>query len=116
MSAPVETLESQLVRDLEQLSDRFGDAEFCSELYRALTNRTLSRQGRPAGHLVLSWNRAAEFVNELRARRHHEPLALAASGGEGVMSEVMLDELTACGWRTRSLNTGRHDDRHSAQP
>jgi hypothetical protein len=93
------TLESQLVRDLEGLSGRLGDAEFCAELYRALTNRTLSKSD---GYLVLSWNRAEDFVNDLRAREDHEALPLAASGGEGVMSEAVLDELTARGWQTRA--------------
>ena len=106
MGAPIETLETQLVRDLEGLSSRFGDDKFCTELYRALTNRTLSKEGSPPGYLVLSWNRAAEFVNELRAQERHEPLALAASGGEGVVSELVLDELERHGWRTRPLNTG----------
>lgn len=103
MSAPIETLESQLVRDLDGLSSRFGDDEFCSELYRALTNRALSKEDGPGGHLVLSWNRAADFVNELRAREQHEALPLASSGGEGVISETVLDELTAHGWETRPL-------------
>ena len=116
MSAPIETLESQLVRDLDGLSSHFGDDQFCAELYRALTNRTLSKEDGPGGHLVLSWNRAAEFVNDLRARERQDPLPLAQSGGEGVISETVLDELTARGWQTRPLNTGRHDDRHSAQP
>jgi hypothetical protein len=116
MSAPIETLESQLVRDLDGLSHRFGDEKFCTELYRALTNRTLSKDGRPDGHLVLSWNRAAEFVNELRARERREPLPLAKSGGEGVVSETVLDELAARGWQTRPLNTARHDHRHSGRP
>jgi hypothetical protein len=116
MGVPVETLESQLLRDLDALSDRFGDEKFCSDLYRALTNRTLSKEDRPGGHLVLSWNRAAEFVNELRARERHEPLPLANSGGEGVVSETVLDELTARGWQTRPLNTSRHDERHAGQP
>ena len=116
MSAPIETLEGQLLRDLEALSDRFADDQFCAELYRSLTNRTLSKEDAPGGHLVLSWNRAAEFVNELRARVQQEPLPLAQSGGEGVVSETVLDELTARGWETRPLNTGRHDDHHAGQP
>jgi hypothetical protein len=113
MSAPIETLESQLVHDLDEASDRFGDERFCTELYRSLTNRTLSKGGGPEGHLVLSWNRAEEFVNELRARAGHEPLPLAQSGGEGVVSERVLDELSAHGWQTRPLNTARHDERQS---
>jgi hypothetical protein len=105
MSAAIESLESQLVSDLEGLSARFGDEEFCAELYRALTNRTLSKDDGPGGHLVLSWNRAADFVNELRAREHYEPLPLVGSGGEGVVSEIVLRELTASGWQTRSLRS-----------
>ena len=46
-----ETLESQLVRDLEELSGRFADERFCAEVYRALTNRTLSKEDR-AAHLA----------------------------------------------------------------
>ena len=116
MGAPTETLESQLLRDLHELSERFSDDRFCTELYRGLTNRMLSKDSEPDGHLVLSWNRAAEFVNELRARERHEPLPLAQSGGEGVISETVLDELTARGWETRPLNTVRRDERHSARP
>ena len=101
MSVPLQTLEAQLGYDLEDLSGQAADARFCAELYGALTNRTLSRDGRPHTRLVLSWERAAEVVNELRARGNHAPLALAGSGGEGVISEVMLDELTAHGWHTR---------------
>src|SRR5215208_6587647 len=101
MSVRIETLETQLGYDLEDLSVQVGDERFCTELYRALTNRTLTKDNRPYTHLVLSWDRAAEFVNELRAREHHEPLPLAGSGGEGVVSEVVLDELNAHGWRTR---------------
>jgi hypothetical protein len=103
MGAPNVTLEGQLVDDLEGLSGRFGDYRFCAEVYRALTNHSLSKDDQPHAYLVLSWNRAADCVNELRAREDHEPLPLAGSGGEGVESEVVLDELTAHGWRTRPL-------------
>ena len=103
MGTPAETLEGELVRDLDDLSDRLGDERLCVELYRSLTNRRLSKKGRPDGHLVLSWSRAADVVNELRAREHHEPLPLERSGGEGVVSEAVLDELTAHGWQTRAL-------------
>jgi len=103
MSVRLETLEAQLGYDLEDLSGQVADERFCAELYGALTNRTLSRDGRPHTRLVLSWERAAEFVNELRARGNHGPLALAGSGGEGVVSEVVLDELVAHGWHTHAF-------------
>jgi hypothetical protein len=101
VSVPNETLESQLVHDLVGLTDRLADEEFCAELYRALTNRTLAKEDRPHTFLVLSWNRAADCVNDLRAREDHEPLPLAGSGREGVVSEVVLDELANHGWHTR---------------
>ena len=103
MGAPLETLEGELVRDLDDLSDRLGDERLCVELYRSLTNRRLSKKEGPDGHLVLSWSRAADVVNELRAHEHYEPLPLARSGGEGVASETVLDELAAHGWETRPL-------------
>ena len=81
-----------------------ADERFCRELYRGLTNRSLKKDGEPGGHLVLSWNSAADFVNELRAQAGHGPLPLARSGGEGVISETLLDELTARGWETRPLS------------
>lgn len=101
MSALNETLESQLVHDLEGLTGRFGDDGFCAELYRALTNRTLSKDDQPHTYLVLSWNRAADCVNELRAREDQAPLPLAGSGREGVVSEVVRDELADHGWHAR---------------
>jgi hypothetical protein len=101
VSAVFETLETQPSHDLDDLSARVADDGFCAELYRALTNRTLSRDGRPDTQLVLSFDRAADFVNQLRARSDHEPLPLAGSGGEGVVSEVVFDELTAHGWFAR---------------
>lgn len=109
-----DTLETALLRDLQSQSGRFGDDQFCTELYRGLTNRTLQKDD--DGHLVLSWSRAEAFVNELRARENHDPLPLAQSGGEGVISETVNEVLDQHGWSTRPLNTGRHDERHSAQP
>ena len=101
MAVRFETLEVQLGHDLGDLSARVGDDRFCAELYRGLTNRTLTRNDRPYTHLVLSWTQAAELVNELRARGDHEPLPLAGSGREGVGSEVVLHELADHGWHTR---------------
>lgn len=114
MSAPIETLESELMRDLDQLGDRFVDDSFCGELYRALTNNALRKEGGPEGHMVLSWNRVEELVNELRSRHGQPPLILAQGGGEGDVSDTVGDELNAFGWHWRALNTARHDERHSA--
>ncbi len=39
MAQAAETLERELVRDLETLAERIArDEEFCGDLYRALTN------------------------------------------------------------------------------
>jgi len=106
MGAFAQTLENELVRDLQAYSDRFGDEDFCVELYRSLTDRALCKDSPSRGHLVLSWNRAAEFVNELRERERHDPLPLAQSGGEGIMSERVSDALEENGWTTRPLSSG----------
>lgn len=106
-----ETLETELASDLvdDGLSGRLGDDRLCTELYRFLTNRTLTKDGR---HLVLSWSRAEALVNDLRARENHDPLPLAQSGGEGVVSETVSELLDRHGWSHRPLNTARHDDDH----
>ena len=101
MGTPGETLETQLFRDLQDLFGRFGDDELCRDLYRALTNRALQKDGN--GRLVLSWNRAAAFVNELRASESHDPLPLAESGGEGVLSETLNEVLDRHGWHSQPL-------------
>jgi hypothetical protein len=111
-----ETLERELVRDLHDLAQRFADDEFSSELYRALSNRIWRKQDGPDGHVSLSWSRAEEIVNELRARAGAEPLELAQTGGEGEVSRVVGEELERRGWTSTELNTGRHDPEHAGKP
>ena len=109
-------LERALVRDLDQLGERFLDEEFATELYRALTNRRWRRDGGPEGAIALSWSRAEEIVNELRGRHEREPLELAQTGGEGELSDLVEGELGGLGWRSEPLNTSRHDEAHVGQP
>ena len=112
-----EAIELELVQDLEALGERFPDEEFSTELYRALTNNVWCKDDDgPEGHLSLSWGRAEELVNQLRARFGQQPLTLAQTGGEGEVSDLVADELGRLGWRSRALNTGRRDDAHLAQP
>lgn len=106
-------LEFELFRDLETLDDRLDDEEFSSDLYRALSNRVWTKG---QGRVSLSWKRAEEVVNELRARRLQEPLALAQTGGEGEVSDVVDDELGRLGWRSAPLDTGSHDAEHQVRP
>ena len=117
MAQAAEALERELVRDLEALGDRIGrDEEFCAELYRGLTNTRWRKEGGPDGHLSVSWNRAEELVNDVRVRHGKEPLALAQTGGEGEVSELVLDELGRFGWEPRPLDTGTQDPEHVTQP
>ena len=109
-------LERALVRDLDQLGERFLDERFATELYRALTNRRWRREGGPEGAISLSWSRAEAIVNELRQRHEREPLELAQTGGEGELSDLVEGELAALGWRSEPLNTGRRDEAHVGQP
>ncbi len=116
MSARAETLERQLAEDLASLEDRLRDEEFSSELYRALTNNTWRKEGGPDGHVSLSWGRAEELVNELRARSGQSALELAQTGREGEISDLVRTELERLGWHSCPLNTSRHDRDHLAQP
>jgi hypothetical protein len=117
MAQAAETLERELVRDLETLGERIArDEEFCGDLYRALTNNRWRKDGGPEGHVSLSWGRAEELVNDVRGRRGKEPLALAQTGGEGEISELARAELDRLGWRARPLETGEHDPEHATQP
>jgi hypothetical protein len=111
-----ETLERELVRDLQEMDERFADDEFSSELYRALANNVWRKQGGPDGHISLSWSRAEEIVNELRARVGAEPLTLAQTGGEGEVSRTVAEELGRRGWTSTPLNTGRQDPEHATRP
>lgn len=117
MSERAELLERELVEDLASLEERFADEEFSTELYRALTNNAWHKDDDgPDGHLSLSWGRAEEIVNELRARGGQSSLALAQTGREGEISDLVVEELARLGWRARALNTSRHDSEHLSQP
>ena len=102
MLADTDTLEDALVTDLATLGDRLADDAFAAALYRALTRNAWA--GPLDAHLVLSWARAEELVNDLRARVGAEPLALAQSGGEGTVSGAVARELGRLGWSHRPLN------------
>lgn len=114
--APTDTVERALLADLSGLRERHADEEFMSDLYRALANQTWHHPDHPGGHVALSWRRAEDVVNELRATAGAQTLPLAQTGGEGDVSRAVEDELGRRGWRHRPLNTGRHDDQHSDQP
>ena len=80
----IDPTERALLADLRDLQERFADDEFMGDLYRALANRMWHHQGSTAGdHVALSWRRAEEVVNELRAIADAQPLTLAQTGGEG---------------------------------
>lgn len=111
MPATPEELEQELVRDLEQLAERFADEEFSTELYRALANNVWRRDGGEGG-ISLSWRRAEELVNDLRGRHGQRRLELAQTGGEGEVSELVRDELGRLGWSARPLDTDRHEPQH----
>jgi hypothetical protein len=117
MTQAAETLERELVRDLETLGERIArDEEFCADLYRALSNNRWRKESGPDGHVSVSWSRAEELVNGVRGRQGKEPLALAQSGGEGEISALVRDELGRLGWSAKALDTGEHDRDHVTQP
>src|SRR3954468_5962686 len=112
MASDTEALERTLQSDLDTLGDRLVDEKFCGELYRALANRAWRKSGGPAGHISLSWKRAEELVNALRAARSEPELTLAQTGGEGEVSRTVSDELGGLGWSSVPLNPDRHGAAH----
>src|SRR5215207_7184911 len=109
MATSTETLERQLANDLQSLGDMVADDSFYEELYRSLSRTAWAREG---GHVALSFKRAEELVNEVRAKHGREPLALAQTGGEGEVSDRVRDALATTGWSPMPLKTDRHDDAH----
>ncbi|WP_205698278.1 hypothetical protein [Conexibacter sp. SYSU D00693] len=112
-----EELERTLQADLRRLGDRLVDADFAGQLYRGLAGRTWHRSAHADGtHVALSWKRAEEVVNALRAERGEDPLELAQTGGESFLSQAVAHELASLGWASKELNTSRHDDAHRDSP
>lgn len=108
-------LEQELRHDLAAIEDRFAkDNSFSRDLYRALANNTWRKDGSD-GHVALSWGKAEELVNELRARVAQDPLELEQTGGEGEVADAVRTELESLGWRSRPLDTSRHDAQHVSQ-
>ena len=116
MTSPADDLERQLVHDLDRMAERLVDDKQARELYGALTNHTLVKDGEP-GHLSVSWTRAEEIVNGIRARNGQEALAgLAQSGREGETAPGSREALQSVGWTIRELDTSRHDEAHATDP
>jgi hypothetical protein len=114
MTTSTETLERALVQDLGGLGERLVDDRLVRDLYRALTNHALYKDG---GHVSLSWQRAEEILNTARAGQALPPVeGLAQSGGEGEQTQRAQATLQELGWDARPLDTSRHDDRHDTQP
>jgi hypothetical protein len=110
-----EELEQRLLEDLDQLGDRLIDEKFCRELYRGLTDRRWIPPDAHGGeHVALSFKRAEELINELRARRGRPPMVLAQTGGEGELDPTPAAELGRLGWRSEPLDTSAHDPAHLA--
>ena len=108
-----DTLEHELVHDLQTVAERFDDDSFARDTYRALTNRRWRKPDGPDGHVSFSWGRAEEIVNGFRDERDREPLELAQTGGEGEVAPSVGQELERLGWTSADLDTGVHDADHA---
>jgi hypothetical protein len=108
--ASTEELERDLANDLQTIGDLVHDDSFYPELYRGLAG--VSWQRADEGHISLSWKRAEEVVNLLRAEHGHAPLELAQTGGEGDVSARVADALSGLGWTPHALDTHHRDPGH----
>jgi hypothetical protein len=110
-----EALERQLRDDLRSLGPQLDDDRLVRELYRALTRTRLSRLDRE-GHFSLSFRRAEELLDGLRAERAEPPLELAQTGGEGEVSHWAAGILQELGWHAEPAETTEHDPTHLWSP
>jgi hypothetical protein len=111
----VETLERALLDDLLEVHERFVDAKFCHELYRALTRTKLRKPSVSEGHVTLSFNQAEGLINELRGRRGQDDLTLAQTGGEGEVDSTIRGIRTERGWSIApAASGGGHDPQHDS--
>lgn len=109
---PQDLLLDAMRSDLQQAdAEVHRDEQLMTEVYRALANRRWTRV-EMIGELSLSWKRAADLVDELRAAAGHPPLKLEASGGEGVVDRRVTVILGPLGWRSRPLDTSTNDPSH----
>jgi hypothetical protein len=116
LNRSAEQVELELCRDLETLDERFTDEEFSSDVYRALASTVWHKPGNGEDRVSVSWKRAEEIVNELRARHGRDPLPLAQTGGEGEISSLVAKEIGRLGWEPQPLDTGSADAEHQTRP
>jgi hypothetical protein len=110
MTAPTDTLERQLLADLEGLGERLDDERLTRDLYAVLAGFTLSRS---EGRIALSWKRAEEVINAARERHGLEPVTLAQTGVEGAPADDRAGELLeSLGWQLEPRPTDRNDPAH----
>jgi hypothetical protein len=102
-------LERRFANDLQTLGDLVQDDSWNEDLYKSLAGVNWFHDG---GHVSLSWKRAEDFVNEIRAKHGQPPLALAQTGGEGDVADRVANALSGLGWTPKPLDTSRHDDAH----
>jgi hypothetical protein len=115
MSAPTDSLEQQLVRDLERLGDRLADDRLVTDLYDAIAGHALHPHG-GQGRLTPSWGRAEELLNAARATQGHAALdGLSPTGREGEVSNRARDALREIGWDLRRHGTGADDRGHTSR-
>jgi hypothetical protein len=110
MPAPTDTLERQLLADLDGLGERLDDERLVRDLYAVLAGFTLRRD---EGRIALSWKRAEELINSVREKRGLEPLTLAQTGVEGQPADDRAREtLESLGWTLEPRPTDRNDPAH----
>jgi hypothetical protein len=109
MSDTTAALERQLLNDLQTLGDLIHDDSWNEDLYKSLAGVSWSRDG---NHVSLSWKRAEELVNDIRAEHDKPALTLAQTGGEGEIVDRVADALSGLGWTAKPLDPHQHDDAH----
>jgi hypothetical protein len=111
-----DSLEQQLVRDLEQLGDRLADDRLVTDLYDAIAGHALHPHG-GEGRVTPSWGRAEELLNAAREAQGHRPVEnLSPTGGEGDLTDRARDAFREIGWDLRPRRTSAEDASHTTRP
>jgi hypothetical protein len=110
MTARTDTLERQLLADLDGLGERLDDERLVRDLYAVLAGFTLRRD---QGRIALSWKRAEELINAVREKRGLAPVTLAQTGVEGEPADDRArGTLESLGWTLEPRPTDRNDPAH----
>lgn len=116
MTGSTDSLEQQLLRDLERLGDRLADDRLIKDLYDAIAGHAMHPHGGD-DRVTPSWGRTEELLNAAREAQGHRPVEnLSPTGDEGKVSDRAREALGEIGWDLHPRRTSAEDASHTTRP